>query len=113
MDEVDTYLENVPEAQKAELLRIRTLVRKLVPEATESISYALPTFKYKNRPLLYYAAFKDHMSLFPTPGPAEQLSEKLAGYKVSKGTIQFTLEKPLPDSLITEIIHARLAEIDK
>jgi uncharacterized protein YdhG (YjbR/CyaY superfamily) len=84
-----------------------------VPEATESISYAIPTFKYKNQPLLYYAAFKDHMSLFPTPGPAEQLDEKLADYKVSKGTIKFTLENPLSDLLITDIVHARLAEIDK
>jgi uncharacterized protein YdhG (YjbR/CyaY superfamily) len=72
----------------------------------------MPAFKYKKRPLVYYAAFKNHLSLFPTSGPTETLKSKLTGYKVSKGTIQFTTENPLPDTLIKEIILARKSEID-
>lgn len=112
MDDVTAYLAKVPEPQKAELVRIRQFVKKLVPEAEESISYMMPAFKYKKKPLVYYAAFKDHMSLFPTSGPTETLKDKLVGYGVTKGTIQFTLEKPLTDELLTEIIMTRKAEID-
>ena len=71
----------------------------------------MPTFKYNGRPLLYYAGFKDHMSIFPTPEPAEILRDKLKGYKISKGTIQFTLKNPMPDKLLLEIVHLRLADI--
>lgn len=112
MKEVNEYLSKVPPAQRAELERIRKIVKRLVPDAEESISYMMPAFKYKKKPLVYYAAFKDHMSLFPTSGPTETLKAKLAAYKVSKGTIQFTLDKPLPEPLIKEIVRARLQEIN-
>jgi uncharacterized protein YdhG (YjbR/CyaY superfamily) len=112
MNDVDAYLDQTPEPQKTELQRIRNIVRKLVPDAEESISYMMPVFKYKQKPLLYYAAFKNHMSVFPTSGPTETLKDQLEGYVVTKGTIQFTLEKPLPEALLTAIIQARLAEIN-
>lgn len=113
MDEVDAYLADIPKPQRLELERIRSVVKRLVPDAEESISYMMPTFKYKKKPLLYYAAFKNHMSLFPTPGPTGILKDKLASYTVSKGTIQFTLDKPLPEDVIIEIVLCRKAEIDK
>ena len=112
MNDVDTYLATVPEPQKTELERIRDIVRAAVPDAEESISYMMPAFKYKKKPLLYYAAFKHHMSIFPTSGPTEVLKTKLTDYKVSKGTIQFTLEKPLPSILLKEILQTRVAEIN-
>lgn len=111
MNEVDTYLSNVEPKQKAELERIRRIVRQTVPDAIESIGYGMPAFKYKGQPLVYYAAFKDHMSLFPTSGPTEVLKAQLKDFKVSKGTIQFTLEKPLSEKLIKEILAARLNQI--
>lgn len=109
---VDQYLATVPDAERAELERLRAFVRNLVPEAIESISYGMPAYKYKNKPLFYFAAFKDHLSVFATPGPNELLKDKLAAYKTSKGTIQFTLDHPLSDDLLTDILALRKAEIE-
>lgn len=112
MEDVNAFLAKVPVAERAELERIRKLVKKLVPDAVESISYAMPAFKYKAKPLVYYSAFKDHLSLFPTSGPTDILAAKLEGFKVSKGTIQFTLDKPLPEELLGDIVLTRKAQID-
>jgi uncharacterized protein YdhG (YjbR/CyaY superfamily) len=113
MSVIDDYLSNVPEPHKSELERIRQIVKQVVPEAQETISYGMPAFKYKNKPLIYFAAFKNHMSIFPTSGPTEELKDKLKSYKTSKGTIQFTVDKPLPESLITDILLIRQAIISK
>lgn len=110
---VDEYLAAIPEAERKELERIRTLVKTFVPEATESISYKMPAFKYKGRPLLYYAAFKNHLSLFPTNGPTEALTELLADYETSKGTIKFTLQRTLSDDITKEILIWRMDEINQ
>lgn len=108
---MDDYLATVSPSQRAELERIRGIVKQVAPDAEELISYGLPAFKYNKRPLLYFGAFKNHMSLFPTSGPTKALKDKLKDFTVSKGTIQFTLEKPLPESLIKEIVQHRLAAI--
>ncbi len=113
MSVIDGYLANVSPAQRVELERIRAIVKAVVPDAAESISYGMPAFKYKNRPLVYFAAFKSHLSLFPTSGPTEVLHEQLRDFKVSKGTIQFTPEKPLPESLIKQILQVRLDDIQQ
>ncbi len=76
---VDQYLTTVPKPKKQELERIRAIVRKVAPEAIELISYMMPAFKYKNKPLVYYAAFKEHLSLFPTSGPTEGAQGRLTG----------------------------------
>ena len=112
MTVIDTYLENIDSKQRAELERIRTITLNAVPSAGEKIAYGMPTMTYKDKNLLHFAAFKDHMSLFPTSGPTEELAAKLKDYKTSKGTIQFTLEKPLPENLIREIINLRVRDID-
>lgn len=111
MTTVNDYLDTIDPQQRNEFERLRSIVRQLAPNAVETISYGMPTFKVNGRPLIYFGAFKHHMSLFPTPGPAEQLKDRLISYKVSKGTIQFTFDNPLPDSLIKDIILARLNEI--
>jgi len=113
MSIIDDYLEKVTGPQRAELERVRRVVKEVVPEAKEVISYGMPGFKYNNKYLVGFAAFKDHMSLFPTSGPVEALKEKLGKFELSKGTIQFTLDNPLPDSLIQEILSQRLADISK
>lgn len=111
MSVIDEYLDKVSPAQRAELGRIRKLVKKLVPEAEEAISYGIPAFKLRGKYLIFFAAFKNHMSVFP--GAPIGLKDKLKGYKLRKGTIQFTVEKPLPESIIKEIVRSRLAEIPK
>lgn len=113
MKQVEEYLENTSPEKRKELQRIRSIVREMVPEAVESISYGMPAFKYKNRPLVYYGAFKTHMSIFPTAGPAAALKDELSSYRISKGTIQFTNENPLPEELIKKIIQIRLDDISK
>ncbi|MDQ5944315.1 MAG: hypothetical protein QG658_382 [Patescibacteria group bacterium] len=109
---IDTYLQDIDSKQRSELERIRTITKNAVPTAEEKITYGMPTMTYKGKSLLHFAAFKDHMSLFPTSGPTEELTEKLKDYKTSKGTIQFTLEKTLPEALIREIINLRMRDID-
>lgn len=111
MSVIDDFLKDVPDPQKVELERVRQIIKSTVPDAEETISYAMPAFKYKGKPLVYFNAFKDHMSLFPTSKPTMVLADRLKDYKVSKGTIQFTADKPLPEELIQEILQVRLQEI--
>lgn len=111
MPTIDDYLHTLSQPQRDEFERLRRIVKSIAPDAEEMISYGMPTFKHGGKPLIYFGGFKHHMSLFPTPGPTEILKDKLKDYKVSKGTIQFTLTHPLPESLIREIIQLRLAEI--
>lgn len=112
MTVIDTYLQDIDSKQRAELERIRAITKDAVPTADEKIAYGMPTMTYKNKNLLHFAAFKDHMSLFPTSGPTKELAAKLEDYKTSKGTIQFTLDNPLPENLIREIINLRVRDID-
>jgi uncharacterized protein YdhG (YjbR/CyaY superfamily) len=110
-DSVDNYFETLENGQRFELERIRTIVTQVVPEAKEVISYGMPGFKYKNKYLVSYGAFKNHLSLFPGPKPVAELKNKLKNYITSKGTIQFSVDKPLPESLIKEILAIRVLDI--
>ncbi len=112
MTTVDEYLSNITTSQKAEFERIRKIVREIVPEAEETISYGIPTFKYRGKFLLYFGAFKNHMSLFPGP-QTEAIKEKLKDYKVAKGTIQFTSDKPVPKLIVKELVRNRFDQISK
>jgi uncharacterized protein YdhG (YjbR/CyaY superfamily) len=108
---VDEYLHNVEPKKRKILQHIRAHIHAAVPDAVECMSYGMPAFKYKGQPLMYYGAFSNHMSIFPTSGPLEVLKEKLQGYTVSKGTVQFTENHQLPDDLITEMLQLRIAAI--
>ena len=79
------------------------------PDAVEVISYGIPAFKRK-RILVWFAAFAKHCSLFPTGRVIEDFKDELAGFTISKGTIQFPLDKPLPTALIKKIVKARIAQ---
>lgn len=108
--DVDEYLAGVPEPARTTLNKIRAVVRSVVPaEATEAISYGVPSFKYKG-PLIWYAAFSNHCSLFPTASVIERFKNELKSYPTSKGTIQFPVDKPLPAVLLKKLVKARLAE---
>ena len=108
---MDEYLAAVPEPARSTLNRIRAAIRSAVPpEATEAISYRIPTFKYKG-PLLGFAAFSDHCSLFPMSPPViEAFKNELKDYHTSKGTIRFPVDKPLPAALVKKLVKARIAE---
>jgi uncharacterized protein YdhG (YjbR/CyaY superfamily) len=107
---VDEYFAGVPEPARNTLHQMRVAIRSAVPtEATEAISYKIPSFQYKG-PLLWYAAFSDHCSLFPTAAVIAAFKKELKGYALSKGTIQFPLDKPLPANLVRKLVKARLAQ---
>jgi uncharacterized protein YdhG (YjbR/CyaY superfamily) len=112
MDLFEKYLSELPDTQRLELERIVRIVRNIVPNAEETYSYGIPTFKYKGKHLLGLAAFKNHMSLFPTSGPVGVIKEELAEYKISRGTIQFTSENTLPEKLVSKIIMVRMEDIE-
>jgi uncharacterized protein YdhG (YjbR/CyaY superfamily) len=108
--EVEAYLARVPEPARSTLENVRATIRAAAPaEATEALSYKIPSFQYKGA-LVWYAAFKNHCSFFPMDlSLLEEFAEELKGYKTSKGTIQFPVDKPLPNSLVKKIVKARVA----
>ena len=108
---VDEYLAGVPEPARTTLNKVRTVIRSVVPaEATEAISYGMPTFRYKGA-LLAYGAFAKHCSLFPMSlALVEAYQDDLKGYHTSKGTIQFPVDKPLPAALLKKLVKARIAQ---
>ena len=107
---VDEYLASVPESARGALNKIRSAIRSaLPPEATETISYQIPAFKHKEV-LVWYAAFSNHCSLFPTASVIEEFKNELKGFSISKGTIQFTTGNPLPTPLVKKLVKARLAK---
>jgi uncharacterized protein YdhG (YjbR/CyaY superfamily) len=107
---VEDYLAAVPEPARSTLQRMRTAIRSAVPaEATEVISYGIPAFKY-NGPLVWFAAFSNHCSLFPGASVIKAFKKELERYEISKGTIQFPVDKPLPTSLVKKMVKMRLAE---
>ena len=109
---VDEYLAAVPEPARGTLNKIRGAIRAAVPPvATEIISYKIPAFRHK-RVLIWFAAFSNHCSLFPTAAVIEEFKNELKGYTLSKGTIQFPIDKPLPAALVTKMVKARMAQIE-
>jgi uncharacterized protein YdhG (YjbR/CyaY superfamily) len=112
MSVITTYLATIEAPQRVELEKIRTAILKTAPEAKEVISYGMPGFKYHGKYLAGFDVFRNHMSFFPTPRPIEIHKNKLSGYMLAKGTIQFSIDKPLPEKLIVELIKTRIAEID-
>jgi uncharacterized protein YdhG (YjbR/CyaY superfamily) len=109
---VDEYLAGVPEPARSTLNKIRATIRSAAPrEATETISYGIPAFKHKEV-LIWFAAFSDHCSLFPTASVIEKFKSELKTFATSKGTIQFPTDKPLPAALVKKMLKARIAQIE-
>src|ERR1700736_5431026 len=110
---VDEYLAGLPEPARPTLNKIRAMIRSGVPpEATEAISYGIPTFKYKGS-LVWFAAFSNHCSLFPTASVIEAFKNELKGFHTSKGTIHFPVDKPLSAALVKKLVKARIAQNEK
>jgi uncharacterized protein YdhG (YjbR/CyaY superfamily) len=107
---VDEYLAGVPEPARGTLNKIRAAIRSAAPpEATETISYGMPAFKHK-AVLVWFAAFSNHCSLFPTASVIEAFKNELKGFSTSKGTIHFPTNKPLPTALVKKLVKARVAQ---
>ena len=107
---VDEYLAGVPEPGRNTLNKLRAAIRSaLPPEATETISYRIPAFKHKGV-LVWFAAFSNHCSLFPTASVVEAFKNELRGFSTSKGTVHFPTDKPVPTALVKRLVKARVAQ---
>ena len=106
---IDAYIAGFPEDVQAILQQVRRTIHEAAPEATEAISYQMPTFKLHGN-LVHFAAFKNHIGFYPTPTGVAEFEEELAAFKQGKGSVQFPLDKPMPLGLITRIVNYRVAE---
>jgi uncharacterized protein YdhG (YjbR/CyaY superfamily) len=106
---IDEYISAFPEDIQQKLQEMRRTIHECAPEATEAISYSMPTFKL-NGNLVHFAAFQHHIGFFPAASGVEEFAKQLSGYKHSKGAIQFPLDQPLPLDLVREIVRFRVQE---
>lgn len=104
---VNEYIKAFPPAVRARLSEIRKMVKAIAPQADEVISYGIPGYKYHGM-LFYFAAYANHISVYPAPRNVEAFKKELATYKGGKGTMQLQLDKPLPLGLIKRIIKFRV-----
>jgi uncharacterized protein YdhG (YjbR/CyaY superfamily) len=112
MSAMDEYLAGLPPEQRAALARVRAIVEELEPGAEEGESYGMPAFLYAGRPLLGFRAAKKHLSVFPfSPAAIEAVEDRLEGFDLSKGTIRFTPDRPVPDDVLADLVRARKEEI--
>lgn len=111
--DIDEYIAEFPEDVQKVLQKIRKTIRKAAPKAEESISYQIPTFKIDGKPLIYFAGFENHVSVYPAPRGADEFKEELAKYKGGKGTVQFPLGQQIDYDLITRIVKFRANELQK
>jgi uncharacterized protein YdhG (YjbR/CyaY superfamily) len=106
---IDQYIHGFPEDVQAKLSELRSTIRKSAPQATEKISYGVPTFDL-NGNLVHFAAFKRHIGFYPAPSGIARFQKELKAYKSAKGSVQFPLDQPLPLQLIAKIVEFRVGE---
>jgi uncharacterized protein YdhG (YjbR/CyaY superfamily) len=107
---IDEYIAEFPPETQRVLEELRALIKTTAPEATETISYAIPTFDLNSRHLVHFAGYAKHVGLYPAPSGMEAFQEELAPYKSGKGSVQFPLGQPLPTDLIHRIVEYRVEE---
>ncbi|KAA6329304.1 hypothetical protein EZS27_021873 [termite gut metagenome] len=109
MNSIDDYITEFPKEIQTILEQIRSTIRSIAPEAKETIKYGMPAFELKGV-LVYFAAFKKHIGFYPIPTGIETFKEALSIYKQGKGSVQFSLDKPMPLDLIADIVAYRVQE---
>jgi uncharacterized protein YdhG (YjbR/CyaY superfamily) len=108
--DIDDYIAQAPPQARAALAEMRAIIKAVVPDATEAISYSMPAFKLRGKPLLYFGGYERHVGLYPLPGALEAFRDEIDSYKHAKGSIQFPLDKPLPADLIRRMVEFRVRE---
>ena len=106
---VDDYIQSMPQEVQPLLNKIRETIKMEAPQAVESISYGMPAYKQNGKPLVYFAAFKNHIGFYATPSGHSEFAAELAKYKQGKGSVQFPLNQPMPYDLIRRIVEFRVA----
>jgi uncharacterized protein YdhG (YjbR/CyaY superfamily) len=113
IENIDEYISNFPEKTQKILQKLRKIINNVAPDAKEAISYQIPTFKL-NGNLVHFAAYKNHIGFYPTPSGMEAFKQELSPYEVSKSTVRFPLNKPIPFELVRKIVEYRVMEnLDK
>lgn len=110
MKNVNEYIASFPDDIQKILIRIRKIILNQAPDAEESITYKMPSYKTFGKTLIYFAAFKKHIGLYATPSGHSEFASELAGYKHGKGSVQFPIDKPIPFELIRKIVEFRVGE---
>ena len=111
-EEVDNYLTSVAEPKRGSLQELRRTILEVVPDAEQVISYRVPAFRVQGKVVAGFAAFKDHLSYLPFSGSVlTQLADQLTGYTMTKSALHFPVDRPLPKSLVEDLIAVRLEEI--
>ena len=108
---IDDYIAQFPPETQKMLQEMRALVRASAPDATETISYAIPTFDLNGRHLVHFAGYERHLGLYPTASGIAAFAQELKPYKSARGSVQFPLDEPLPADLIRRIVAFRVAEV--
>jgi uncharacterized protein YdhG (YjbR/CyaY superfamily) len=107
---IDDYIMGFPPETQEMLEKIRATIRKAAPDATEAISYQMPTFKLNGKNLVHFAGYKSHIGFYPVPSGMEAFKKELSAYKQGKGSVQFPIDQPLPLDLVFEIVKFRVKE---
>ena len=107
---IDEYIAGFPNETQKILKQVRSTIRKAVSGAEETISYGIPTFNLNGQYVIYFAGYKNHVSIYPAPRAHDAFKKILSAYKGGKGTVQFPLDKPIPFGLITRIVKFRIKE---
>jgi uncharacterized protein YdhG (YjbR/CyaY superfamily) len=113
MNEIDTYIKQFPENVQTILNTMRRLIHDNAPGADELFSYGMPAYKLNKKPLVYFAAFKNHIGFYATPSGHTAFQDELSKYKQGKGSVQFPLDKPIPYKLIERIVKFRVSEVSE
>ena len=108
---VNEYIKQAPKEYQAILLAVREIVINTVPQAQEMISYGIPAYKYKDKPLFYFAAMKGHLGLYPTSGPIKALEKDLKDFSTSKGCMRVPWNNKIPKTIIVKLLKQRIKEI--
>ena len=107
--DIDEYIAAFPPAVQEILQSIREVIRRAAPGAEEAIRYGMPTFRLHGN-LVHFAAFKDHIGFFPTPSAIDAFRTELSSYALSRGTVRFPLDQPIPDDLVERMVRFRVEE---
>ncbi len=111
--ELQDYLSRLYDDERAALEHVVSVAREVVPDAEEGKSYGMPALRHRGKPLIGFVAAKQHLSVFPfSPAVVEALRDRLDGFELSKGTIRFTVERPLPEDVLRDVVSLRQAEIE-
>lgn len=109
--DIDSYIKSCPENVRPVLEKIRSIIHHAAPDAEETISYGMPTFKLHGEPLVYFAAWKEHIGFYATPEGNTAFKDELAKYHHDKGSVRFPLDQPIPFDLIEKIAAYRYGEL--